>query len=70
MEEFVGACQATLTNSSWGEYRGLVEVVMSMAEYSYFIAMMASTAAEQQDKAGGGGTDGGVDDVDDVDGFM
>lgn len=45
MEAFAAACQDALDNSAWLEGKGVVEVVLAMAEYPFFISMMSDAAA-------------------------
>lgn len=62
MGTFAAACQDALDNSSWQDSKGLVEVVLAMCEYPFFISMMADAAealagdpAERPDLAAEGG---------------
>ncbi len=44
-EDFVAACQDALDHGSWeGGCKGLVEVVLSMSTYEYFIQMMIAAS--------------------------
>ena len=43
--EFVAACQDALDNGDWANCKGLVEVVLSMSTYEYFVRMMVAAAA-------------------------
>ena len=40
--EFVAACQDALDNGDWANCKGLVEVVLSMSTYEYFVRMMVA----------------------------
>ena len=43
--EFVAACQDALDHGDWANCKGLVEVVLSMSTYEYFVRMMVAAAA-------------------------
>jgi len=43
-EEFVAACQDAIDNASFADGKGLVEVVMAMSTYDYFIKMMIAAS--------------------------
>jgi hypothetical protein len=45
----------------------MIEVILAMAEYDYFIGMMTSAAEEAAERGGGAA---GLDEVDDPGGFM
>ena len=49
VEVFVRACRDALDNSEWAEHRGLASCVLAMAEYPYFLNMMAMAAAQDGD---------------------
>ena len=46
LDEFVAACRDALAHSTWQEHRGLATCILSMAEYDYFITMMADAAED------------------------
>ena len=43
-EEFLAACQDALDHGTWANCKGLVEVVLSMGTYDYFVKMMVAAA--------------------------
>ena len=43
--DFVAACQEALDHGTWANCRGLVQVVLSMTTYEYFVRMMTAAAA-------------------------
>jgi hypothetical protein len=43
-EEFLAAAQDALDHGSWANSKGLVEVVLSMSTYEYFVKMMVAAA--------------------------
>lgn len=43
-EDFLAACQDALDNGTWANCKGLVEVVLSMGTYEYFVKMMIAAA--------------------------
>ena len=47
-EDFVAACQDALDHGTWSNQKGLVQVVLSMTTYEYFVRMMSQAAAAEE----------------------
>ena len=46
--DFVAACQEALDRGTWANCRGLVQTVLSMTSYEYFVRMMTTAANEEE----------------------
>jgi hypothetical protein len=48
VSDFLAACQEALDHGTWANCRGLVQTVLSMTSYEYFVRMMTAAAADAQ----------------------
>ena len=52
-DDFVDACRGALEHSEWSQHRGLASVVLSMADYDYFLRSMVNAAGADADEFAG-----------------